>query len=158
VSQIHAGPDFVVFSQSTLTAPPELFRVSTNGTGSKKLTNENAAWLGETATPQYESLSVTGAAGASVQYWLLKPPNFDSSKKYPTVFLLHGGPQGDWADAWSYRWNTALWAAQGWVIAAPNPRGSFGFGQKFVDEISQDWCGKVMVDLNAVFDAVTKLP
>ena len=51
-----------------------------------------------------------------------------------------------------------LWAAQGWVVAAPNPRGSTGFGQKFVDEISQDWGGKVMVDLNAVFDAVAKLP
>jgi dipeptidyl aminopeptidase/acylaminoacyl peptidase len=61
-------------------------------------------------------------------------------------------------DSWSYRWNPALWAAQGWVVAAPNPRGSTSFGQKFVDEISQDWCGKVMTDLNAVFDAVAKLP
>ena len=53
---------------------------------------------------------------------------------------------------------SALWAAQGWVVVAPNPRGSTGFGQKFVDEISQDWCGKVMTDLDAVFDAVVKLP
>ena len=52
----------------------------------------------------------------------------------------------------------SLWAAQGWVVAAPNPRGSTGFGQKFVDEISQDWGGKVMTDLDAVFDAVVKLP
>ena len=56
------------------------------------------------------------------------------------------------------RWNPSLWAAQGWVVAAPNPRGSSGFGQKFVDEISQDWAGKVMLDLDAVFDAVVKLP
>jgi dipeptidyl aminopeptidase/acylaminoacyl peptidase len=104
------------------------------------------------------SQTVKGAAGATVQYWLLKPPHFDATKKYPVVFMIHGGPQGDWADGWSYRWNPSLWAAQGWVVAAPNPRGSTGFGQKFVDEISQDWCGKVMVDLNAVFDAVTKLP
>ena len=74
------------------------------------------------------------------------------------VFLIHGGPQGDWDDAWSSRWNPALWAAQGWVVAAPNPRGSTGFGQQFVDEISQDWCGKAMTDLDAVFDAVSKLP
>ena len=59
------------------------------------------------------------------------------SKKYPVVFLIHGGPQGAWEDAWSTRWNPSLWAAQGWVVAAPNPRGSTGFGQKFVDEISQ---------------------
>jgi dipeptidyl aminopeptidase/acylaminoacyl peptidase len=105
-----------------------------------------------------ESLTVAGAAGAQVQYWLLKPPAFDASKKYPVVFLIHGGPQGAWSDAWSNRWNPALWAAQGWVVAAPNPRGSTGFGQKFVDEISQDWAGKVMADLDAVFGAVRKLP
>ena len=158
ISQIHAGPDFVLFSKSTLTAPPELFRVSSDGSGAKQLTNENAHWLNQTLAPESESLTVTGAGGASIQYWLLKPPNFDPSKKYPAVFLIHGGPQGAWDDGWSYRWNPALWAAQGWVIAAPNPRGSTGFGQKFVDEISQDWCGKAMTDLNAVFDAVAKLP
>ena len=88
----------------------------------------------------------------------IKPPNFDASKKYPVVFLIHGGPQGEWGDAWSSRWNPSLWAAQGWVVAAPNPRGSTGFGQKFVDEITQDWAGKVMLDLDAVFNAVVKLP
>ena len=80
---------------------------------------------------------MTGAGGTPIQYWLLKPPDFDPAKKYPVVFLIHGGPQGAWDDAWSSRWNPSLWAAQGWVVAAPNPRGSTGFGQKFVDEISQ---------------------
>jgi dipeptidyl aminopeptidase/acylaminoacyl peptidase len=93
-----------------------------------------------------------------VQYWIVKPPSFDATKKYPVVFLIHGGPQGDWGDGWSYRWNPSLWAAQGWVVIAPNPRGSTGFGQKFVDEISQDWGGKVMMDLSAVFDDAVKLP
>ena len=158
VSQISVGTDFIVYANSTLAAPPDVFRVSADGSGTRKLTNENAAWLNSIAMPQYESLTVTGAAGASVQYWLLKPPNFDASRKYPTVFLIHGGPQGAWDDTWSYRWNPALWASQGWVIAAPNPRGSTGFGQKFVDEVSQDWCGKAMTDLNAVFDTVVKLP
>ena len=156
ISQLQAGPDFLLFSKSTLTAPPELFRVSLDGISTKQLTNENSPWLSRTAMPQTESLTVTGAAGTSIQYWLLKPPNFDPSRKYPAVFLIHGGPQGDWGDSWSSRWNPALWAAQGWIVAAPNPRGSTGFGQRFVDEISQDWCGKVMVDLNAVFDAVAK--
>jgi len=158
ISQLHAGPDFIVFSKSTLTAPAELFRVSLDGTKTKKLTDENASWLAQTEMPQPESLTVTGAGGTPIQYWLIKPPGFDSSKKYPAVFMIHGGPQGDWADGWSYRWNPALWAAQGWIVAAPNPRGSFGFGQKFVDEISQDWCGKAMTDMNAVFDTVSKLP
>jgi len=158
ISQIHAGPDFLIYSKSTFNSPPDLFRISPDGGGAKQLTNENASWLSQVATPQHESLTVTGAAGASVQFWLLKPPNFDPAKKYPAVFLIHGGPQGAWEDGWSYRWNPALWAAQGWVIVAPNPRGSTGFGQRFVDEISQDWCGKVMTDLNAVFDIVVKLP
>src|SRR5437899_3283832 len=173
ISQLQAGPDFIGFSKSTLTAPSELFRVSLDGSSTKQLTNENSPWLGQTAMPQIESLTVTGAAGTAIQYWLLKPPNFDPSRKYPAVFLIHGGPQGDWGDSWSSRWNPALWAAQGWIVAAPNPRGSTGFGQRFVDEISQDWCGKIMtalrstmisqdwcgkimVDLNAVFDAVAK--
>jgi dipeptidyl aminopeptidase/acylaminoacyl peptidase len=158
ISQLHAHAAFILFSKSTLTAPAELFRVSLDGTNIKQLTNENANWLNKTDIPRPESFTVNGAGGTPVQYWLLKPPNFDASKKYPTVFIIHGGPQGDWSDGWSYRWNPALWAARGWIVAAPNPRGSFGFGQKFVDDISQDWCGKVMGDLNAVFDAVGRLP
>jgi dipeptidyl aminopeptidase/acylaminoacyl peptidase len=105
-----------------------------------------------------ESLTVPGAGGVPIQYWLLRPSGFDQARKYPVVFLIHGGPQGAWEDSWSYRWNPALWAAQGWVVVAPNPRGSFGFGQKFVDEISQDWGGKAMQDLEAVFNEALKLP
>ena len=122
------------------------------------MTRENDAWLKDVASTAPESLTVAGAGGARVQYFVLKPPAFDASKKYPVVFLIHGGPQGDWGDGWSHRWNPALWAAQGWVVVAPNPRGSTGFGQTFVDDISQDWGGKVMDDLNAVFDAAVKLP
>jgi dipeptidyl aminopeptidase/acylaminoacyl peptidase len=158
ISAPRAGKDFVVFSKSTMTAPPELFRVSVNGGDQKPLTRENAGLLTDVAFQQPESLSVPGAGGTPVQYWLIKPPAFDPSKTYPVVFLIHGGPQGAWQDAWSTRWNASLWAAQGWVIAAPNPRGSTGFGQTFVDEITGDWAGKVMADLEAVFGAVSKMP
>jgi dipeptidyl aminopeptidase/acylaminoacyl peptidase len=157
ISAPQMGADFVVVSKSTLTAPAELFRVSRGGP-TTQLTHENETWLKDVAFAKPESLTVPGAGATPVQYWLIKPPNFDPSKKYPVVFLIHGGPQGDWGDAWSYRWNPSLWAAQGWVVAAPNPRGSTGFGQKFVDEITQDWAGKVMLDLDAVFNAVAKLP
>ena len=158
ISQIRPGAGFAVFSKSTISAPPDLFRVPAGGGSIQRLTNENAGWMAQADVPQAESFTVAGAGGTPVQYWLLKPPNFDSSKKYPTIFLIHGGPQGAWLDSWSTRWNPALWAAQGWLIAAPNPRGSTGFGQRFVDEISQDWCGKVMKDIDAVFDTVAKLP
>jgi dipeptidyl aminopeptidase/acylaminoacyl peptidase len=158
IGSINPGNGFVVFTRSTMSAPPEIVRVSSDGSNAKALTNENASWLSAVAMPEPESLSVPGAHGVPVQYWLLKPPNFNASQKYKTVFLIHGGPQGSWSDGWSTRWNPALWAAQGWVIAAPNPRGSTGFGQKFVDEVSQDWGGKAMTDLDAVFGAVAKLP
>ena len=157
VSAIQPGADFTVFSKSGLTAPADLYRVGRAG-APVQLTHENDAWLKDVAFEKPQSLTVPGAGGTPVQYWLIKPPSFDASKKYPVVFLIHGGPQGDWGDAWSSRWNPSLWAAQGWVVAAPNPRGSTGFGQKFVDEITQDWAGKVMLDLDAVFNAVTKLP
>ena len=158
IAGLRAARDFVVFGKSTLASPVDLFRTALATDAPRQLTHENDAWLKDVAFTPAESLTVAGAAGAKVQYWLIKPPNFDAAKKYPVVFLLHGGPQGAWEDAWSSRWNPQLWAAQGWVVAAPNPRGSTGFGQKFVDEISQDWGGKVMVDIDAVFNAVAKLP
>jgi dipeptidyl aminopeptidase/acylaminoacyl peptidase len=157
IAAAQIGPDFVVFSKTTLTAPAELFRMGRTG-GERALTHENDAWLKDVELQKPESLTVAGAGGTPIQYWLIKPPAFDPAKKYPVVFLIHGGPQGAWGDAWSSRWNPSLWAAQGWVVAAPNPRGSTGFGQKFVDEITQDWAGRVMIDLDAVFTAVTRLP
>ena len=157
VGAFQPGDGFAVFSKSSLVAPADLYRVARDG-ATRQLTNENAGWLAAAELPKPASMTVTGAAGATIQYWLLKPPHFDATKKYPVVFLIHGGPQSSWVDGWSTRWNPSLWAAQGWVVAAPNPRGSTGFGQKFVDEISQDWCGKAMTDLDAVFDAVSALP
>jgi dipeptidyl aminopeptidase/acylaminoacyl peptidase len=161
ISSPSAGRNAVVFSRSTLTAPAEIVLRSTNEAPQQSetsLTAENASMLKEVAIARPQSHRVNGAGGTPIQYWLLTPPHFDAARKYPVVFLIHGGPQGAWADAWSYRWNPALWAAQGWVVVAPNPRGSTGFGQKFVDQISNDWGGRVMVDLDAVFNAVSKLP
>ena len=158
ISSIVPGKDLVVFSKATLTGPPELFRTSLDGKTVKEITTENAAWRKDVEPSAYESLRAKSKDGLDIQYWLMKPPAFDASKKYPVVFLIHGGPQGAWEDGWSARWNPSLWSAQGWVVVCPNPRGSTGFGQKFVDDISLDWGGKVMDDLTSVFDAVVKLP
>jgi dipeptidyl aminopeptidase/acylaminoacyl peptidase len=141
---------------SSLTAPPEIYRVSADGSGMKPLTRANEAWLKNVAFSPAESLSVN-VAGGPVQYWLIKPPNFNASTKYPVVFLIHGGPQGVWPDAWSTRWNPSLWAAQGWIVVAPNPSGSTTFGQPMVDRISGDWAGRVMIEIDGVVAAVSKL-
>ena len=121
------------------------------------LTGHNSKALATLDLPRPESISVP-VEGASMQMWLLKPPGFDPSKKWPLVYLVHGGPQGAWEDGWSWRWNPSLWAARGYVVACPNPRGSTGFGQKFVDDISGDWGGKCYRDLMAGMDALEKLP
>ena len=89
----------------------------------------------------------TGAANTKVEGFILKPPDFDASKKYPVKFIIHGGPQTMWGDLWSYRWNFELFAANSYVVILINPRGSTGYGQKFVDEISGDWGGKPYEDL-----------
>jgi len=157
VATVSAGNGFAVFAKSTLTSPADVFRATADGSV-KALTGENAAFAREVSMPQPESLTVAGAGGTPIQYWLVKPPNFNPAQKYKTVFIIHGGPQSPAADAWSSRWNMALWAAQGWVIVQPNPRGSPGFGQQFIDEISQDWGGKVMTDIDAVVNAVAKMP
>jgi dipeptidyl aminopeptidase/acylaminoacyl peptidase len=160
ISAVTIGGSVAALLRTTLTSPAEIWvtRIDGDVLASHALTHENDGWLREVEFQKPESLTVAGAGGTPIQYWLIKPPAFDPAKKYPVVFLIHGGPQGAWDDAWSYRWNPSLWAAQGWVIAAPNPRGSTGFGQKFVDEITQDWAGRVMLDLDAVFNAVSKLP
>jgi dipeptidyl aminopeptidase/acylaminoacyl peptidase len=158
VSAPSPGEASVIVLKSTMTAMPDVFRATTDGASMQQLTRENETWLKDVSMNPPESLTVAGAGGTHVQYFIVKPPAFDPSKKYPVVFLIHGGPQGNWSDAWSYRWNPELWAAQGWVIVTPNPRGSTGFGQKFVDDITQDWGGRVMRDLDAVFDAAGRLP
>jgi len=157
IGSVQPGGSFVVFSNSSLTKPPEVYRASADGSQVTPLTRANEPWLKEVAFAEPESLTVD-AGGGPVQYWLIKPPNFDASKKYPIVFLIHGGPQGVWGDAWSTRWNPSLWAAQGWVIAAPNPSGSTTFGQPMVDRITGNWAGRVMTEIDGVVAAVAKLP
>ncbi len=137
----------VVFARSTLRRPAELFRVPLEGGAAVPLTRLNEGVLGAVSMNPPESVTVPGADGTPVQMWILKPPGFDPSRRWPLVFWVHGGPQSAFLDAWSFRWNAQLWAAQGYVLAMPNPRGSTGFGQKFTDEISGDWGGRVYEDL-----------
>ena len=114
---------------------------------SGQLTSLNTEVLSQLALTSLESFWFPGANGTKVQGFLVKPPNFDPSKKYPVKFLIHGGPQGAWGDAWSYRWNPELFAANGYVVVMINPRGSTGYGQRFLEEVSGDWGGRAYVDL-----------
>ena len=113
----------------------------------ESLTHLNDAVLSQVAMPPLEPFWFTGAKGDKVEGFLVKPPNFDASKKYPVKFLVHGGPQGAWGDDWSYRWNPELFAANGYVVVMINFHGSTGYGQKFIDSINGDWGGGPFEDL-----------
>ncbi len=148
----------LAFSRTALDRPAEVFVTRLDGKpAAKDLSQANAKLVAELDLPRPESVTVK-VEGAEMQMWVLKPPGFDPKKKWPLVYLVHGGPQGAWTDEWHYRWNAQVWAAQGYVVAMPNPRGSTGFGQKFVDEISGDWGGKCYDDLMAGAAYLEKQP
>jgi dipeptidyl aminopeptidase/acylaminoacyl peptidase len=113
----------------------------------RQLTHINAAILAQIEMQPIEWFWFTGAEKKQVQGFILKPPEFDPSKKYPVKFLIHGGPEGAWGDDWSFRWNPNLFAASGYVVVMINPRGSTGYGQQFVDDINGDWGGRPFDDL-----------
>lgn len=137
--------------------PAELYSLSTDGKNTlKQITFINKDVLANLETNSVETFWSDGAAGARVQSILVKPPFFDPNKKYPMIFLIHGGPQGSWSDNFHFRWNYQMFASQGYVVVAPNPRGSTGYGQKFTDEISGDWAGKVYIDLMNAYDYAIK--
>jgi dipeptidyl aminopeptidase/acylaminoacyl peptidase len=138
-----------VFS-SDLNKPSEDITPSTYSP--QQMTHLNDALLAQLDLPAMESFWFTAADKTKLQGFLIKPPAFDPARKYPVKFLIHGGPQGAWGDAWSYRWNAELFAANGYVVVMINPRGSTGYGQAIVDGVNGDWGGKPFTDLMTGLD------
>ena len=154
-SNLNITPDGKTFValMSSMHAPAEVFRFPVDGGALSNLSRANPPLNIKPA----ESVQWTGALSAKVQGWIVKPPNFDASKKYPLLVLIHGGPQGAWNDNWGYRWNPQMYAGAGYVVFMPNPRGSTGYGQKFVDEVSADWGGRAYTDImNGVAEVLKK--
>ena len=116
------------------------------------ITSLNDALLAQLDLPAMESFWFTAKDGTKLEGFLIRPPGFDATKKYPVKFLIHGGPEGNWGDDWSYRWNAELFAANGYVVIMINFRGSTGYGQAFVDAINGDWGGKPFTDLMTGLD------
>jgi dipeptidyl aminopeptidase/acylaminoacyl peptidase len=121
--------------------------ISRNASQSKALTHLNDTLLAQLDLSKLESYWFTAADGTKLQGFVVRPPAFDPAKKYPVKFLIHGGPQGAWGDAWSYRWNPELFAANGYVVVMINPRGSTGYGQAITDGVNGNWGGKPFTDL-----------
>ena len=144
----------MVYTQHSGVSPPEIYRASSTGGLAVALTHLNDQMLSDYQLQPLEEFWVDGAEGAKVQSFLIRPPNFVATRRYPVVFLIHGGPQGFWGHAWSYRWNAQVFASAGYVVVMPNPRGSTGYGQKFIDDINNDWGGRAFDDIMAVTDQV----
>jgi dipeptidyl aminopeptidase/acylaminoacyl peptidase len=150
----------LLFSRNSIKFPNEIYSLDLAGkSAAQPVTHINDAVFAQVEMPEMESFWFTGALNAKVQGFIIRPPNFDASKKYPVKFLIHGGPQGQWGDEWTFRWNAELFAADGYVVIQINPRGSTGYGQKFIDDINGDWGGKPYIDLMRGLDfAEAKYP
>ena len=160
-----ASPSEVVAISSASSSPDTNRRAKVQGipgtmsfgpisvTQMKQITSLNVELLFlQLDLPKMESFWFTAEDGTKLQGFLIRPPGFDAAKKYPVKFLIHGGPQGAWGDAWSFRWNPELFAANGYVVVMINPRGSTGYGQAIVDGVNGDWGGKPYTDLMTGLD------
>ena len=148
----------LVFSRSSMTKPSEIYRANKDGSGVRALTTTNDNFISAFNLKPAEEVTWNGGLGAKVAGWIVKPPDFNQRRRYPLVVLIHGGPQGAWNDNWGYRWNPQIYANNGYIAFLPNPRGSTGYGQKFVAEISGDWGGKVFTDISNGVAMVANLP
>lgn len=158
LGELRATGPYLIAAQSSLTFPAEIARINTTGGGVTRLTRVNDTFLSTFKLPPAESVRYTGAAGKGVQAWIVRPPDFDSSKKYPLAVFIHGGPQSVWGDTWSYRWNPQVVASAGYVVFMPNPRGSPGWGQEFIEDVSADWGGRAYEDVMRGTDYAEALP
>ncbi len=153
----------VLAERHSFTAPADLYVVtpgdSISDTKASQITEVNKEILDQLGKPSVEQRWVKTSDGKEMLTWIILPPNFDATKKYPTLLFCEGGPQSPVSQFWSYRWNFFIMASQGYVIVAPNRRGLPGFGQEWLEEISGDWTGQCMKDyLAAIDDAAQNLP
>ena len=154
----------LLMERHSFTAPADLYVVTPNfkrpqNTAITQITFENKHITDQMAIPSVEQRWVTTTDGKQMLVWVVLPPNFDKTKKYPTLLFCEGGPQSPVSQFWSYRWNFMIMASQGYVVVAPNRRGLPGFGQQWLEQISGDWTGQCIKDyLSAIDFAASNLP
>ena len=146
----------LLYGRRAIADPPEIFAAAADGTGRKQLTGFNRDLVQEVDIRPAEEMWFQGAGNYKIQTFLVKPHDFDPSKKYPLILNVHGGPQQQWLD--SYRGDWQVYPGKGYIVAFANPTGSNGYGQDFVDAIGCDWGGRVFQDLMKVTDGLEALP
>ncbi len=148
----------MIYSSESGSAPSEIYRASSAGGPPVALTHLNDALLAQSTLTPLEDFWVDAADKTRLQSFVVKPPNFHPDQKYPVLFLIHGGPEGEWGESWTYRWNAQVFASAGYLVVMPNPRGSEGYGQKITEDIRDNWGGTPYDDIMAVVDHVAALP
>ena len=138
----------------TFDHPPEV--VLLEGGALRPLTHFTDAAVSRLALGQARRATATGADGATVPGFIVTPPGHQPGQRHPAVVLVHGGPQGAWLDDWHYRWNTMLWASQGWTVVVPNFRGSSSYGMAWQDAIRGNWGDGPFGDIMAFTDMAVK--
>ncbi len=147
VEAFSVGEKEIVLATSSLKSPAELQALTIKGGDLRALPRMNEAALADIKFGEPEQFTFAGAEGATVYGHVMKPANFKPGTKYPVAFIIHGGPQGSFGNAWSYRWNPQTYAGAGYASVFIDFHGSTGYGQAFTDSISQDWGGKPLEDL-----------
>ncbi len=150
--------NIMVVSRRDMNHAPELYTVNLKNGEMSQLTHANDAYYNSISLSKIDKRIIKTTDGKDMVTWVIYPPNFDASKKYPTLLYLQGGPQGALSQFYSYRWNFQLMAAHGYIIVAPNRRGMPGYGVEWNEQISKDYGGQNMKDYLAAIDDVAKEP
>ena len=137
----------IIYSMNNLMSPAELYTVNPDGSDIKQITEINKDKIAAARMGQYEQFTFTGWNDETVYCYVVKPADFESGKKYPVAFLIHGGPQGSFGNMFHYRWNPQAYAGAGYAAVMVDFHGSTGYGQAFCDSIRGDWGGKPLEDL-----------
>ena len=150
--------DRLIAARQSLTNATELFSVDTRRGMAECITHENDHIFNQLAGVKVEERWIPTTDGNQMLTWVMYPPQFDPSKKYPALLFCEGGPQSMVSQFWSYRWNLRIMAANGYIVVAPNRRGLPGFGKEWNEEISGDYGGQCMSDLLTAIDQVSSEP
>ena len=157
ISQVRNRTELIA-SRMSMSAPVELYRVDPANGNTTPLSRINDTLLGHTDMGKVEQRWVTTTDNKQMLVWVIYPPDFDSTKTYPTLLYAQGGPQGTVSQFFSYRWNFQVMAANGYIVVAPNRRGLPSFGQEWNLQISGDWGGQAMQDLLSAIDYMAEKP
>jgi dipeptidyl aminopeptidase/acylaminoacyl peptidase len=146
VSGFDSARGATAFVRESLGSPQQLF-VQQGAAPARQLTHAGATILAEAPLSPSEQFSFAGWNGETVYGYVTKPYGFAEGRKYPVAFLIHGGPQGSFGNAWSYRWNPQVWAAMGYAVVSVDFHGSTGYGTPFAQAITAHWGDRPLEDL-----------